>query len=119
VVLEMCRAVFLLAKKMRYRGPKSRGWISVVDCNADLRGFVSKIWKRYSFGFESILRRPIRSSIGALSAFEVLVVDRYSAVEHVASASPSAVLLWRLLKVLQDAALQVVDLFEAFLQHEG
>ncbi len=53
------------------------------------------------------------------SVFEGVVVDRRSAVKDVALVLPLAVVLWRLLQILQDAALQVIDLFEALLQHEG
>src|ERR1700761_8452904 len=44
---------------------------------------------------------------------------RGPAVEHEAGAMPLAVLLRHLLEILQDAALEVVDLSEALLQHEG
>ena len=47
------------------------------------------------------------------------MVDRCSTVEHVTSASPFAILLRDILKVFQNAALQVVDLIEPFLKHKG
>jgi hypothetical protein len=60
----------------------------------------------------------IRDLPGTLFTFKIRMSDRSSIVKDITVAPPLTSLLRHFFEVSQNSALQVVDLFKAFLQHE-